>query len=155
MPTRINRSIIGWAALAVLNCAVITPWLASVFRPPIVDFGAFYTAATVYRHNPGRALYDLRLQLRAEQEICAADARALKCSLAFNHLPYELVLWLPMLALPYRVALWVWRLESVCLLAVAAWLFAKTLSSEYTGKEIFLIALAFFPVPWCLLWGDR
>ena len=34
MPTRINRSIIGWAALAVLNCAVIMLWLSKACRPP-------------------------------------------------------------------------------------------------------------------------
>lgn len=46
MPTRINRSIAGWAALAVLNCAVIMPWLSGGCQPTF-DFAAFYTCGVV------------------------------------------------------------------------------------------------------------
>jgi hypothetical protein len=37
MPIRINRSVIGWIALAVLNCAVIMPWLSKACRPPFAS----------------------------------------------------------------------------------------------------------------------
>src|SRR5664279_3425555 len=134
MPTRINKSIIGWIALAVLNCAVIIPWLSSLVPHPR-DFDAFYMAAQVYQHNPGHLLYDLHLQLRAEQQMYAIDdAHASKYFLPFNHLPYELILWLPMTALPFRLAFWVWRLESVGLLAIASWLLAKTLELRRPAK---------------------
>ena len=37
MPTRINRPVIGWVALAVLNCAVIMPWLSKACRSPFAS----------------------------------------------------------------------------------------------------------------------
>jgi hypothetical protein len=50
MPTRINRSIIGWAALAALNSILIVPYLGSARLPPH-DFGVFYAAAHVHLHD--------------------------------------------------------------------------------------------------------
>ena len=113
MPTRINRSVIGWAALAVLNCAVIMPWLSKACRPPF-DFGAFYAAAQLYQHNPGHLLYDLQLQLETQQRMFpAGDGVGPKQFLPFNHLPYELVLWLPLTKLPFHPAFWLWRVENL------------------------------------------
>jgi hypothetical protein len=149
-----NWRLAGWILLAVFNCAVIIPWL-STLAPHPRDFDAFYMAAEVYQHNPGHLLYDLHLQLRAEQQMYAIDdAHASKYFLPFNHLPYELILWLPMTALPFRLAFWVWRLESVGLLAIASWLLAKTLESRRPAKVVFLISLAFFPVPNSLMTGQ-
>ncbi len=145
--------MVGWFVLAALNCAVIIPWLSTLVHPR--DSDAFYVAAQMYRRNPGHMLYDLGLQLHARQQILGISrAAASKYFLPFNHLPYELVLWLPMTALPAHLAFWVWRIENLGLLALASWLFAKTLVSERDVKTVFLISLAFFPVPWCLLMGQ-
>src|ERR1035437_6832388 len=114
MPTRINKSIIGWIVLAAFNCAVIIPWLSSLM-PPLHDFDAFYMAAQVYLQNPGHMLYDVDLQMTAEQQLFGVEDPS-KFFLPFAHLPYELVLWLPLAALPFRPAFWIWRMECIGLL---------------------------------------
>src|ERR1019366_3433134 len=154
MPTRINRAIIGWIALAVLNCAVIMPWLSKACRPPF-DFGAFYAAAQLYQHNPGHLLYNLQLQLETQQKMFpAGDGVGPRQFLPFNHLPYELVLWLPLTKLPFHLAFWLWRVENLGLLVLTSWLFVQTIDVRRDVKTVMLICLAFFPVPWCLLMGQ-
>ncbi len=57
MPTRINRPVIGWIALAVLNCAVIMRWLSKACRPPFASALLLFPlpyyvthSETFYRH---------------------------------------------------------------------------------------------------------
>ena len=153
-PRTLRRPMAGWMALALLNCAVIIPWLSSLWPMPR-DFVAFYMAAQVYRHNPGYLLYNLPLQMRAEKQLCGFDDEMIsKRFLPFNHLPYELALWLPLSALPLQRAFWIWRVECLGLLAGAASLFAKTLPANRDASAIFIMSLAFLPVPFSLMMGQ-
>ncbi len=148
-----NR-FVGWVALAILNCAVIIPWLSGLVPQPR-DFNCFYTGAQVYRHNPGHLLYDLPLQLRTEQQMFGFDeGLGSKYFLPFNHSPYELALWLPLTMLPFHLAFWVWRIVSVGLLALTSWLLAKVPDLKRPAPIIFVMLLAFFPVPSSLMSGQ-
>ncbi len=149
-----SKKRIGWVALAVFNCLFVMPWLARVVGTPY-DFAAFYSAAQVYRHNPNHLLYDIQLQFQTEKTLFALDdAAAARHFLAFYHLPYELVLWLPFAALPYEPAFWIWRGMNLGLLLLTSWLFARALVPRRDVKTVFIISLAFFPVPFCLLMGQ-
>jgi len=147
-------AVTAWITLAALNCLVLVPLLGSHWLPPR-DFGMFYTAAKVYEQQPHNRLYDLSLQLRTQQRLYGIPYdQSSKRFLPYNHLPYELVLFLPLTVLPPPQAAWVWRIENVLLLAFTICIFAEIYLSQRSGKEMFLIALAFFPVPYCLLTGQ-
>ena len=73
--------IVGWIALATLNCAVIVPWLSRHWPPPH-DFGMFYTAVYVYRHDAPAKLYDFDPQLQTQKQLYGSpDGQALLTAL--------------------------------------------------------------------------
>lgn len=147
-------SIVGWAFFAALNCAVIMPWLSRACLPPF-DFAAFYTAAQLFHQNHAHQLYDLQLQLGIQQtQFGPEGAASLERFLPFYHLPYELLLWLPLTRLSYRAAFWVWRAENLALLVLTAWLSAKVPAVRRGFWAVFFMSLAFFPVAYCLLMGQ-
>ena len=149
-----QRRLAGWVALAALNCALVIPVLNSLWPAPH-DFGDCYTGAYIYLHHPRQMLYDVHLQMETEKHLFnIPDAQLAKRFLPWNHLPYELLLYLPLAALPYGVAFFTWNVISVALLAFTAWLLADLLPIKYDGKTIFFIALAFFPVTDCFLSGQ-
>ncbi len=144
----------GWIALAAFNCLVLVPWLGSRWQQPH-DFGVFYAASQMYLHEAPEKLYDLNLQAATEKRLFRIpDDQVAKRVLPYNHLPYEIVLWLPLTRLSAERAAWVWRLASLGLLFFAVWLFGRTFPMQRDTKQLFFIALAFFPVPFCLMTGQ-
>ena len=143
---KLAASTLGFLALAALNCILLLTYLGT--HPDFPgDFCAFYTGAHIYLQNP-RRVYDLTLQRATEQQLIGRD------DIPFNHPPYELLLWLPLARLSFNAAFWMWRLASLVLLAVAAKLLATALCPRLGAPAIFLRALAFFPVPYCLWMGQ-
>jgi len=139
-------STAAWLALAAFNCILLLSYLGSHPGFP-GDFCAFYTGARIYLQAPSR-VYDLNLQRAAEQQLIGRD------DIPFNHPPCELLLWLPLARLSFHTAFWAWRLASLLLLAIASKLLATTLCPRLGAPAIFLRALAFFPVPYCLWMGQ-
>ncbi len=154
----VNRSgdirLAGWILLAALNCAVIIPVLNGLWPAPH-DFGDCYTGAYVYLHSPKHLLYDVDLQMATQQRLFDIPNEQLaKRFLPWNHLPYELLLYLPLMSLSYQQGFVVWIFVSLLLLGLTTWLLADLLPTKYDGKTMFFIALAFFPVTDCLLSGQ-
>jgi hypothetical protein len=148
MPERpkFAASTLGYLALAAFNCILLLSYLESHPNFP-GDFCAFYTGARLYLQGPSR-VYDLTLQRATEQQLLGRD------DIPFNHPPYELLLWLPLARLSFQTAFWLWRLAGLLLLAVASKLAATALCPRLGAPAIFLRALAFFPVPYCLWMGQ-
>ena len=148
------RAFFAWVALAALNCAVIMPWLGKVVGRPY-DFAALHTAVQVYKTNPHDILYDLRLQLSAQQQLFGMDDAAAAEGLSRQPCrPYELALWLPLGGLPYQFAFWVWRAANIAVLLFAAWLLARNLQPRRGVAEVAVISLAFFPCCFLLTHGQ-
>ncbi len=143
---KLVASTAGYLALAAFNCVLLLGYLGSHPNFP-GDFCAFYTGARIYVQDPSR-VYDLALQRATEQQLIGRD------DIPFNHPPYELLLWLSLTRLSFQAAFWVWRLASLVLLAVASKLLATALCPRLGAPAIFLRALAFFPVPYCLWMGQ-
>lgn len=144
----------GWVALCAINCILIVPWLGRLWPQPR-DFGIFYTAARICLHDNPHNLYNLTLQAQTQKRLYNIPAQLVsKRFLPYNHLPYEVVLFLPLANLSASQALWIWRIESICLLFFTVWLFARTFPTRHNATRLFVIALAFFPVPFCLLTGQ-
>src|SRR5208337_2317237 len=109
MPSRMNKSIAGWAALAAFNCVLVVPWIGRLWPQPR-DFGIFYTAARVYLDGNLSDLYDLKLQSQTQKQLYNIPDQLLsKRFLPYNHLPYEVTFFLPLANLSPAHALWVWR----------------------------------------------
>ncbi len=145
--------MLGWVALAALNCAII-PYIGRGWLPPH-DFGVFYSAAHVYLHDGPDRLYDLDVQAQTEKQLFdIPDDQLAKRFLPYNHLPYEVVVWLPLTSLGADRAFLIWRLESLALLVFSLWLFLRTIPIERDIGEVLAIALALFPVPFAFLAGQ-
>ncbi len=143
---KLAASTLGYLALAAFNCVLLLSYLGTHPNFP-GDFCAFYTGARLYLQDPSR-VYDLTLQRATEQQLLGRD------DIPFNHPPYELLLWLPLTRLSFQTAFWLWRLASLLLLAVIAKLLATALCPRLGAPAIFLRALAFFPVSYCLWMGQ-
>jgi hypothetical protein len=143
---KLAASTAGYLALAAFNFVLLLSYLGSHPNFP-GDFCAFYLGARIYLQDPSR-VYDLTLQRTTEQQLIGRD------DIPFNHPPYELLVWLPLGRLSFHAAFWVWRLASLVFLGVASKLLATALCPRLGAPAIFLRALAFFPVPYCLWMGQ-
>ena len=144
----------GWIVLAALNCLVLIPIIGKIWRQPH-DFGLFWTAKEIYLHHSPDRMFDISLQQSIEkQSYNIPDDKLSERFLPYNHLPYEVFLWLPLDKLTPAHAFWVWRLFSVALLMGTIWIMRDTMPCERSVPRLFLTALAFFPVPYCLLAGQ-
>ncbi len=148
-----KMALIGWLALALFNCITV-PYIGRGWPPPH-DFGMFYTAAQIYLHGTPEKLYDVDVQKQVQQHIYSVpDDQLFKRVLPYNHLPYEVLLYLPLASLSANQAFWVWRLESLALLVLTVWLFAKTFLMRRKVWQLLVVSFAFFPVPFCFLTGQ-
>lgn len=142
-----------WLGLAVFSFAVVL--FIGYAWPEPYDFGLFYTAKQIYLHHSPERLYDLDLQRQIEQQTYNIPTDKLtERFLPYNHLPYETFLWVPLDRLSPRQAFWAWRLVSFALLTASILVLRKMLATERSLGWLLLIALAFFPVTYCLLAGQ-
>lgn len=143
-----NDALLAWLALAVLNLTLVMLVIEKVWPPPH-DFGMFQAAAQIYLQGRPAEIYNLDLQMQTEKQNYALPADEMPGRfLPYNHLPYELAPYFPIAKLPARQAFAIWRLENSVLLAVAVWLIASALRLRRHSAILYLIALAFFPVPY-------
>lgn len=145
--SRVRKSTLILAALALFNVAYLLHDMLTVPKFP-GDFAAFYTAARLYRQQPGPELYNLDRQMELEPAITDTS------KLPYAHLPYELLLWLPLGGMSYKAAYFAWRGMCLVLLAAAAWLLARGAGRGLSAPWILVVALAFFPVAYCIWFGQ-
>jgi hypothetical protein len=114
------------------------------------DFIIFYTGARIVSAGRGADLYDLSLQ--AEQQ-APFGVSIREGPLPYNHLPYELLIFIPLARLPYLYAYLVWNVVNLALLCAVYRLLRPSVD---TRDRIFLAGLmiAFYPTTVAFLHGQ-
>jgi Glycosyltransferase family 87 len=112
------------------------------------DFPVFYSNAQMVREGQAARLYDFDAENRFVHRVSDV-ARAPN-----NHLPYELVIFIPFTYLHFGAAHLLWTLVSLGMVAGVALLMWDAVSTGLTLRLTLLTTLAFFPVWYCLLQGQ-
>ena len=112
------------------------------------DFPVFYSNAQMVREGQAAQLYDFDVEnsfVHRVSEVRRAPN---------NHLPYELLIFVPFTYLHFGAAHLLWTLASLGMLVGVAVLMRSTVSSGSSFRDTLLTTLAFFPVWYCLLQGQ-
>src|SRR5580692_6382977 len=112
------------------------------------DFPVFYSNAQMVREGQAAQLYDFDAENNFVHRVSDV-ARAPN-----NHLPYELLIFIPFTYLRFGTAHLLWTLVSLGMLVGVALLLCNALSSGLSLRPTLLMMLAFFPVWYCLLQGQ-
>jgi Glycosyltransferase family 87 len=112
------------------------------------DFPVFYSNAQMVREGQAAHLYDFDAENSFVHRV--SDVRRAPN----NHLPYELLIFIPFTYLRFGAAHLLWTLASLGMLVGVAALMRSTLSSGLSFRPTLLVTLAFFPVWYCLLQGQ-
>jgi hypothetical protein len=156
--------ILAWRLFAIVALATVVYPLDRLVGPisipshsagysPGMDFGGFYTGATIAWRGDFAHLGDLATQKRVQREIQRREGSGWKW---FNPLPHPPILSLftaPLASLRLRPAYWVWVVASFVAAAVAAYLLARTLAPP-VALATTVILLSYEPL-WHLLWWGQ
>lgn len=112
------------------------------------DFPVFYSNAQMVREGQAAHLYDFAAENSFVHRVSDV-ARAPN-----NHLPYELLIFIPFTFLRFGAAHVLWTLLSLAMLMGVALLMRNALSAGLNFRCTLLMILAFFPVWYCLLQGQ-
>ena len=112
------------------------------------DFPVFYSNAQMVREGQAAQLYDFDAENGFVHRV--SDVRRAPN----NHLPYELLIFVPFTYLHFGAAHLLWTLASLGMLVGVAVLMRSTVSSGSSFRDTLLTTLAFFPVWYCLLQGQ-
>ena len=143
-----RRVLIGFMTVMFVMNAVILfiPWKEIMAGKN--DFPVFYSNATMVREGRAASLYDFTEEnsfVRRVSDVTRPPN---------NHLPYELLLFVPLTYLRFDTAHVLWTILSLGMLGGTAFL----LRSFYDGPSglsiLLLTILGFFPVWYCLLQGQ-
>lgn len=110
------------------------------------DFPIFYSNAQMVREGRASGLYDFDVENSFMHRVAETDRPP------NNHLPYELLLFLPLTYLQFRAASLVWALLILAMLVCIALM----IRNLYGGRLslMLLVILAFYPELYCLLMGQ-
>jgi hypothetical protein len=156
--------IVAWRLFAVVALATVIYPLDRLIGPisipaysagysPGMDFGGFYTGATIAWRADYEHLGDIQTQRRVQAEIQRRERSGWKW---FNPLPHPPVLSLftaPLAAMRLRAAYLTWVILSFLAAALAAYLLARTLAPAVPLATT-LILLSYEPL-WHLLWWGQ
>jgi hypothetical protein len=136
------------AAMVCLNAAVL--WNN---RQDIAagrnDFPIFYSNAQMVHEGKAAALYDFEAEQRFARTVSDRPAPP------NNHLPYELLLFIPFIYLPFRVAYILWTILGLAMLAgVAGVMRNARAGNNWSFAFTLLTILSFYPVWNCLIAGQ-
>jgi hypothetical protein len=143
-----RRVLIGFMAVMFVMNAVLLfiPWKEIMAGKN--DFPVFYSNATMVREGRAAGLYDFTEEnsfVRRVSDVTRPPN---------NHLPYELLLFVPLTYVSFDTAYILWTVLSLGMLVGTAIL----LRSFYDGRSgfpiVLLTILGFFPVWYCLLQGQ-
>ena len=112
------------------------------------DFPPFYASAQMVHEGQASRLYDWDAVNSFIHRVSDSPRPPL------NHLPYEVLIFVPFTFLGFGAAHLLWTLLSVGMLAGVVLLMRNFRPSGSSFSFIFLIVLAFYPVWYCLLWGQ-
>jgi hypothetical protein len=112
------------------------------------DFPVFYSNAQMFREGQAARLYDFAAENSFVHRVSDL-ARAPN-----NHLPYELLIFIPLTYLSFGAAHVLWTLVSLGMLIGVALLMWNALPTGLSLRRSLLTTLAFFPVWYCLLQGQ-
>jgi hypothetical protein len=133
--------------MLAMNAAVFfTSWRD--IRAGKNDFPVFYSNAQMMREGHAGSLYDFDAENSFVHRVSDV-ARAPN-----NHLPYELLIFIPFTYLSFGAAHVLWTLVSLGMLVVVALLMRSMPPAGLSFRDTLLATLAFFPVWYCLLQGQ-
>jgi Glycosyltransferase family 87 len=112
------------------------------------DFPVFYSNAQMVREGQAAYLYDFDAENSFVHRVSDVT-RAPN-----NHLPYELLIFIPFTYLRFGEAHLLWSVLSLGMLVGVALLMSNTLSAGLSFRPTLLATVAFFPVWYCLLQGQ-
>lgn len=112
------------------------------------DFPAFYSNAQMVHEGQASRLNELEAENSFIHRVSDLDRPPIQ------HLPYELLIFVPFTYLQFGAAYILWTLLSVGMLAGIAVLMRNSQPGESSFSLVFLTILAFFPVSQCLLQGQ-
>jgi hypothetical protein len=143
-----RRVLLGFLILmSAMNAVVLLiPWKEIMAGKN--DFAVFYSSAAMVHERQASRLYDWDSENRFIHRVSDVTRPPL------NHLPYELLIFVPFTYLQFGAAYVLWTLLSVVMLAGVALLMRNLRPGASTFCLTFLTILAFFPVWFCLLQGQ-
>jgi hypothetical protein len=122
----------------------------SYIRDGYFDFILYHSAARIVADGRGEQLYDPGLQQKYQKDFRVAPSIR---SLPFNHLPYELLLFLPLAQLNFSEAQTIWLALNLLLTVAMAWRWSDYVTNVPPGL-LTLMTLAFFPALTTLKMGQ-
>ena len=114
------------------------------------DFPIFYSNAEMVHEGKSSSLYDFEVENSFNRRV--ADTLRPPAP-PNNHLPYELLLFLPFIYFRFITAYVLWTILNLVMLAVVATLIQK-LYGRWNFSLTLLVILAFCPVWYCLIGGQ-
>ena len=120
---------------------------------PYRDFKIFYSGARILHDDPGTELYNFELQARVQTEELHIKPEE---ALPYNHPPFELLLFLPLIGLSYSAAFYLWIAVSIVCAVAAARLIAKEIPHllEIWRWMPYAIVVCLFPFFMVILEGQ-
>jgi hypothetical protein len=119
------------------------------------DFSIYYSAGWVARHGLTHQFYDNATHFEVQQQF-AGRVKQFRDPLPFTHPPFEAWYFAPFSYASFTTAYILWDIANVLLLGVVVWLLRPYLTQfrPFSILEALLVALAFFPIFFCLLQGQ-
>jgi len=146
---RIDRRVLYsfMLIMTVMNAVVFfIPWKEIMAGKN--DFPVFYSSAQMVREGQSSHLYDF------DAENSFVHRVSEKSRAPNNHLPYELLIFVPFTHLQFGTAQVLWILLSLAMLVAVAAMLHNIWRNSSSGSLTFLTITGFFPVWYCLLQGQ-
>lgn len=149
MAVNINRRIVV-KFLAIMLCfnAAVLFKVAENHHSGRNDFPIFYSNAQMVHEGKASGLYDFDIENSFIRRV-TDTARPPN-----NHLPYELLLFVPLAHLQFRMACIVWAVLNLAMLVGLAALIQNLYGSGWSFSLTLLTILAFYPELYCVLDGQ-
>lgn len=151
-----------WHAYALVAFALTLFFAHLVFGPggdapfarnKAVDFGAFYSGATIVWQGDGRDVGNISVQRATQARIQAREATGWNWYNSLPHPPVVSLLDAPLAALSLRTAFWVWTALGLAAAITAVWLLASTFCQPIAVAAA-VILLGFEPI-WDVAWWGQ
>ena len=135
------------AAMLCLNSVVLLAVRKKIMAGKN-DFPIFYSNAQMVQEGKASALYDFDAENTFTRRVTDV-ARP-----PYNHMPYELLFFVPFTYLQFRAAYIVWTILSLAMLAGVALIVRNLFPDRWTFSLALLTILAFYPEWCCLMQGQ-
>jgi len=150
-PIRIDRPVLIFLLTVMLCLNVAFLWInRSDIAAGRNDFPIFYSNAQMVHEGKASSLYDFQVENSFNRRVADTPRPPAPPN---NHLPYELLLFLPLIHFRFITAYVFWTILNLAMLAVVASLIQK-LYGRRSFSLTFLVILAFCPEWYCLIGGQ-